>query len=155
MTASKASIDRFMALPRVAIVGVSRKEGQYSRIVFEELRKAMAEVEPVNPSAAQIAGVPCAESVETMQPPPNGAILLVHAGAILETARQCIRSGVKMVWMRQSEHTSEAHSQAVAECHEAGITVITGECPLLFLRGGHWIHRLHAGLRKITGTYPA
>jgi predicted CoA-binding protein len=155
MTASRANIERFMALPRVAVVGVSRKEGQYSRIVFEELRKVMAEVEPVNPASSEIGGVPCSPTVAALQPPPDGVILLVHAGAILEIARECIRAGVKMVWLRQSESTSEAHSQAVAECHSAGISVITGECPLMFLRTGHWIHRLHAGLRKITGTYPA
>lgn len=155
MTASKANIERFLALPRVAVVGVSRKEGQYSRIVFDELSKAMAEVVPVNPAATEIGGHACAPGVSAMQPPPDGAILLIHAGAILDTARECIRSGVKMVWLRQAESTSEAHSQAVVECHAAGITVITGECPLMFLRGGHWIHRLHAGLRKITGTYPA
>lgn len=155
MTASRANIERFMSLPRVAVVGVSRKQGQYSRIVFEELRKAMADVEPVNPSASEIGGVPCAAGVSALQPPPDGVILLVHAGAILETARECIRAGVKMIWLRQSDSTSEAHSQAVVECHAAGIPVIAGECPLMFLRGGHWIHRLHAGLRKITGTYPA
>jgi len=155
MRASRADIERFMALPRIAIVGVSRKEGVYSRIVFKELREAMPEVMPVNPSAEEIDGVPCWFTVNAIHPAPEGAILLVHGGAILETARACVRAGVKMIWMRQGEHASEAHSQAAAECRAAGATVIAGECPLMFLRGGHWIHSLHAGLRKLVHTYPA
>ena len=73
MTASRANIERFMSLPRVAVVGVSRKQGQYSRIVFEELRKAMTDVEPVNPATTEIGGVPCAASVSALQPPPTAS----------------------------------------------------------------------------------
>ena len=155
MTVSKADIDRFLSLPRIALIGVSRKEGQYSRTVFQELRKTVASLTPVNPSAREIDGFSCVASVADVHPSPEGAILLIHAGAVLQTVRDCIRSGVRMIWLRQPESTSEAHRQAAMECRQAGVALIAGECPLMFLKGGHWIHRLHGGLRQLTGTYPA
>ena len=35
------------------------------------------------------------------------------------------------------------------------LTVISGECPFLFLPDGAWIHRAHAWCRKTFGQYPA
>lgn len=154
MASTISDIRSFLALPRIAIVGVSRKEGAYSRTVFEDLRGAMQEVIPVNPEANEIDGEHCFRSVSDIDPAPGGVILLVHAGAILDVARECVLAGVKMLWMRQAESTSEAHRQAAEECRQAGLKVIEGECPLMFLRGGPWIHHLHGGLRKLVGTYP-
>ena len=154
MTACKADIDRFLSLPHIALIGVSRKQGQYSRTVFQELRKATAALTPVNPNAREIDGAPCSASIADVRPTPGGAILLIHAGAVLQTVRDCIRAGVRMIWLRQAESTSEAHRQAAEECRQAGVVLIAGECPLMFLDGGHWIHRLHGGLRKLTCSCP-
>jgi predicted CoA-binding protein len=154
MAASLADIQSFLALKRIAIVGVSRKSGSYSRTVFDDLRRAMQRVIPVNPEVDEIEGEHCFRSVGDLDPAVEGALLLVHAGVILNVARECLRAGVKMIWMRQAASTSEAHRQVAAECRQAGVTLIDGECPLMFLRGGHWIHHVHAGMRKLTGTYP-
>ncbi|MEP7365821.1 MAG: CoA-binding protein [Acidobacteriota bacterium] len=155
MAVSLSDIQEFLGLKQIAIVGVSRKNGAYSRTVFDNLRCAMPHVIPVNPEVDEIEGEQCFRSVSDIYPPPQGAILLVHAGAILGVTRECLRTGVKMVWMRQAGSTSEAHSQAAEECRTAGVKLIEGECPLMFLRGGHWIHHVHASMRKLVGTYPA
>jgi hypothetical protein len=45
-------------------------------------------------------------------------------------------------------------ADAVKFCEANGIAVIAGECPMMFLSGGAWFHRLHGWLKKITGSYP-
>ncbi len=155
MASCLSDIQSFLTLPSIAIVGVSRKEGSYSRTVFHDLRCSIPKVIPVNPEAEEIDGDPCARSVSDLHPVPEGVMLLVHAGAVVDVARECILSGVKMLWMRQGESTSPSHRQAAEECRQAGLKVIEGECPLMFLRGGSWIHHAHAGPRKPVGTDPA
>lgn len=154
MASCLSDIRAFLALPSVAIAGVSRKDGSYSRAVFNDLRCSIPKVIPVNREADEIDGEPCVHSVADLRPASEGVILLVHAGAIVDVARECILAGVKMLWMRQGESASPSHSQAAEECQQAGLKVIEGECPLMFLRGGSWIHHAHAGLRKLVGTYP-
>jgi len=45
-------------------------------------------------------------------------------------------------------------ADAVKFCEANGISVIAGECPMMFLPGGSWFHRFHGLLKKIAGSYP-
>jgi hypothetical protein len=45
-------------------------------------------------------------------------------------------------------------ADAVSFCESSGMSVIPGECPLMFLPGGAWIHRFHGLVKKITRSYP-
>jgi hypothetical protein len=43
---------------------------------------------------------------------------------------------------------------AVEVCRQRGISVVPGECPLMFLPKSGGIHSFHGFLRKLTGRYP-
>ena len=50
-------IQEFLAVPRLAMVGVSTNEKHFSRLLYREFLKNGYEVVPVNPHANDIAGV--------------------------------------------------------------------------------------------------
>jgi predicted CoA-binding protein len=148
------AIHSFLGVRRIAIAGVSRQKGDYSRIVYDDLRNRGYEVVAVNPAAEAADGISFRPTVDGIAPPPEAAIVLVADSRVLETTRECIRAGVLYVWYRHAEKSSDAYQQAAAEARAAGITVIAGECPLMFLPDGAWIHRAHATVRRWTGSYP-
>jgi len=148
------AIHSFLAVRSIAIAGVSRNPKDYSRIVHAELEQRGYEVSAVNPNIDAIGDAKCFAAVDQIDPPPQAAILLVPDSQVLETTRAAIRAGVLHLWFRHGETSSPAYRQAVAEARAIGLTVITGECPLMFLPNGAWIHRAHATLRQWTGSYP-
>ena len=56
-------IQEFLGQKRLAIVGVSRKKQDFSRVLFREFQKRGYDVVAVNPSAQEIDGLPCFASV--------------------------------------------------------------------------------------------
>ncbi len=49
---TRREIDGFLALKRVAMVGVSRDPRDFSRMLFREMKKRGYDMVPVNPGAA-------------------------------------------------------------------------------------------------------
>jgi hypothetical protein len=44
--------------------------------------------------------------------------------------------------------------EAVSFCEANGMSVVAGQCPLMFLPGAAWFHRFHGLVKKIAGSYP-
>lgn len=148
------SIQRFLGVRRIAIAGVSRNPKDYSRIVYNELVQRGYEVIPVNPSADPNDDIPFVPSIEQISPPAEAVMILVPEAEVLTTTEESMRAGALYLWFRHAESSSLIYQQAVAEGRRTGLTVIAGECPLMFLPNGAWIHRAHATLRHWTGSYP-
>src|SRR5512140_3348640 len=66
----------FLALPRIALVGLSRDDKDFSRMVFRELVKRGIDVVPVNPGAAELEGRPCFPRLADVRPPVQGALVM-------------------------------------------------------------------------------
>lgn len=139
---TRRDIEAFLALKRIAVVGVSRKTASYGRMVFRELRSRGYDVAPVHPEAEQIDGIPCAKTLAAVQPPPEAALILTRPQLYAELGQEAKRAGAAAVWFRQKGPALE------------GVAVVDDECPLMWLRGAGWIHRLHGTLRRWTGTLP-
>ena len=56
MTATIRQIDGFLALKRIAVVGVSRNPKEISYTLWQELRQRRYDAIPVNPAATEIDG---------------------------------------------------------------------------------------------------
>ncbi len=153
--ASRAVIDDFLAQKRIAFVGVSRNKIDFSRQLWRELKQRGYDLIPVHPDATQIDGVPCAPTVAAIQPPPDGALLLVPPQVTEAVVRDCAAAGVRRVWMYRGGGRGAVSDAAVRFCNENGISVVAGECPFMFLDHSGFVHSLHGWFRKLTGTYPA
>ena len=147
-------IGEFLSQKRLAIVGVSQQPRDFSRALFREFRNRGYDVVPVNPAAREIEGQPCFGNVREVRPPVSTVLLMTSPALSEAVVRDCADAGVQRVWMFRGGGTGAVSAEAVGFCESKGIAVIPGECPLMFLPGGAWFHRLHGWVRKITGSYP-
>lgn len=149
-----AHIQEFLRQDRLAMVGVSTQPRDFSRILFREFQSRGYDVVPVNPAAQEIEGRPCFRSVQDVRPPVANVLLMTSPAVTDRVARDCAESGVQRVWMYRASGAGAVSNEAVQFCESHGITVIPGECPLMFLRDTTWFHRLHGFVKRITGSYP-
>jgi uncharacterized protein len=153
MTA-KERIDDFLAQKRFAFVGVSRRPNDFSRALFREFRAKGWDPVPVHPGAQEVEGQRCYARVQDIQPPVDSALLMTSPDVASSVARDCISAGIRRVWFYRAGGRGALSGEAVEQCRSNGLSVIPGECPMMFLPEAGWIHRLHGLVRKITGTYP-
>jgi uncharacterized protein len=147
-------IQDFLAQHRIAIVGVSSRPAEFSRLLFRQFLERGYQVVPVHPEAQEIEGQPCFARIQDVRPPVDGALLMTSPATTGVVAQDCAEAGVRRVWMFRGAGAGSVNPEAVAFCESRGISVIPGECPLMFLPGGAWFHRIHGFLRKVTGSYP-
>lgn len=150
---SRAVIDGFLGCRRLAVVGVSRSEKDFTRTVFREFAKRGYDVVPVNPKLQDVEGQRCYGRVEDIQPPVEGALVMTPAEASEGVARDCAAAGVTRVWLYRATGNGAVSPGAVAFCNEHGIAVAEG-CPLMFFPNAGFPHGLHGWLLKLTGSYP-
>lgn len=150
----RAWIDEFLSYKRIAIAGASRDPKHFSRRVLDEFVKRGYDVAPVNPNADEIAGLKCSRSLDQMDPPPEGVLVMTPPRETCELVRRSAERGVKMVWLYRAVGCGSFSPEAVEACDRLGMRVIAGECPFMFFPNTAWFHKLHAGWRTLTGTMP-
>jgi predicted CoA-binding protein len=148
-------IRNFLAQPRFAMIGVSRRPKDFSRDLYREFRDRGYDAIPVNPEADEIDGQACFHRLQDVNPPVENVLLMTSPAVTDRVVRDCATSGIKRVWMYRAGGRGAVTAGAVDFCESNGISVIPGECPFMFLEGGAWYHRLHGLVRKMTGSYPS
>ncbi len=151
----RKTIDEFLALKRIAVVGVSRDEKSTSRALYRELRGRGYDVVPVNPNLSDVEGDRCFARLQDVRPPVEGALLMTRPEVTEKTVFDCAEVGVKRVWMYRGGGQGAVSEAALGFCRSRKIDVVAGECPFMFLPEGQWVHRAHGFIRKITGRLPA
>ena len=139
---SKASIDRFLQCERLAFVGVSRNPKEFANAVYREFRDRGYQMFPVNPNTDEVDGVRCYRTIAEL-PDVEGAVVMVPAAGAKEVVEQCAARGIKRVWLHRGAGRGSVSDEAVEAAHAAGIDVVDGACPLMFLTDTGWVHRLH------------
>jgi predicted CoA-binding protein len=151
---TRKQIDDFLALRRVALVGISSDPKEFSRVLWRELLDRRYDVIPVNPKASDLDGKPCYARVQDIQPPVEGALVITPPGATEQVVRDCADAGVKHIWMYKGMGQGSVSKAALEFCEANGMNVVAGECPYMFLEGTPFFHRIHGTVKKITGSYP-
>jgi hypothetical protein len=154
MASSLKSVEDFLALKRIAVVGVSRDPKGFGTILWQEFRQRRYDAVPVNPAAKEIDGQPCFARVQDIKPPVQGVLIMTPAGATDQIVRDCAEAGVKVVWMYGGMAPGAATKSAVAFCKEKGIDVVQGLCPYMFLPDSGAMHAPHRLWKKLTRSYP-
>ncbi len=151
-----ASLDaaaRFLAVRRLAIVGLSRQPKDFSRAVARELLGRGYEIVPVNPGAAgaHIEGVRALARLQDVRPPVEAALLLTSPGQTDAVLSDCVAAGVTRVWLHRGGGHGAASPGALAFCAAHGLDVVHDLCPFMALPGAGLPHRLHGFLRTRLG----
>lgn len=151
---TRTSIDRFLGLKRIAMVGVSRSAKDFSRMLFRDLVRHGYDVVPVHPEAADVEGRKCFGRVQDIEPKVEGALLMTSPNLTGVVVRDCAEAGVKLVWMYRAVGAGAVSGPAVEFCEAHGIDCIVGHCPYMFLANSGFPHNLHGWLMRITGKFP-
>jgi uncharacterized protein len=147
MTAPTAA-EQFLRLRRIALVGVSRKQGSFGRALLRAFLERGYDAVPVNRAGGEIEGRPAFASVAEITPPVEGAVLIVLPAEADSAAADALAAGVRQLWFHRGAGPGSSSPQALARCAAAGVVPVTGLCPLMVLPGAGWFHRLHSHFRR-------
>jgi predicted CoA-binding protein len=148
-------IKEFLALRRVALIGVSRNPGDFSRRLFHEMCERGYDMVPINPIAEEIEDRQCFPCLQVVKPPVDGVLVMTPFHQTLRVVRDCAEAGIRRVWMYRAAGKGAVSAEAVNFCRANGIQVVEGYCPYMFLPGGSFPHRAHGLLMQLTHRYPA
>ncbi len=145
-----AEIKDFMSQEALAVVGASRNPKKFGSIVYRDLKAKAYHVFAVNPHAGQIDGDPAYPDLEHLPEEVDGVVLIVPPAVTESMVRQAAQAGIRRVWMQPG-----AESQAaVAFCQENGISVIEGECIMMFAGPVKFPHSFHRWINRVSGKLP-
>lgn len=114
----------FKTSKRIAVVGLSPKPHRDSNRVAKYLLEKGYDVIPVNPGQEKILEKPCYKSLEDIPFSIDVANLFINPTRVPPVVDQCIRIGVKTIWMQ----LGIVHNEAAAKAREAGIEVVMNRC---------------------------
>jgi predicted CoA-binding protein len=137
----KAAVAEFLAQRRFAVAGVSRDGNLPANHIFRKLRDAGYEVYPVNPKAQEVEGVVCFPKLASLPVKVDGLVIAAPPGAAASLVEECIELGVPRVWMHRSFGEGSVSEEAVQMCRGAGISVIPGACPMMYVEPVDLGHR--------------
>jgi uncharacterized protein len=154
MPTTRQQVDDFLALKRIAFVGISTNPKAFSRGLWKELEGRGYEVEPVNSSVTELDGRPVHASVKDIQPPVQGALLMTAPKVTEQVVMDCAAAGIRNVWMYRSMGVGSVSQKAIEYCEANGISVVAGQCPYMFLPKTPFFHHIHGLAKRLTGSYP-
>jgi predicted CoA-binding protein len=138
-----SEIQAFLALRRIAMIGVSHEPKHFSRAVFRAWRDRGYDMVPVNPVAAEIEGAQSFAHVQDVTPAVDAVLVLTLPAVSEKVVADCVAAGIRHVWLYRRSPAAESL------CVQKGIDFVTGECPLMYLQDMAWPHRLHRWLHTI------
>ncbi len=145
----------FLAQPRVAVVGVSRRPGHVTNYVFKKLRAAGREVIPVNPAASEIEGVRCYPDLRSIPGTVSAVLVITPPHAAASVVRECVDLGIKRVWLHRSLGVGSAPEEAVRIAREGQLRLIPSGCPMMFCEPVDVAHRCFRWCLQLTRRLPA
>lgn len=148
-------VEDFLALHRIAMVGVSRNPKDFSRLLFREMCGRGYNMVPINLGADEIDERECFHSLQAVKEPVEGVLVMTPFHATLQVVQDCAAAGVRNVWIYRAGGKGAVSPEAIAFCKENGMRVVDGHCPFMFFPETSFVHRVHGFVQKITRRYPA
>src|SRR5512133_3849563 len=144
----------FLAQRRIAVAGVSRTGESVGNPIAKKLAEAGHEVFPVNPQAEEIDGMRCYHDLQSIPGGIEAVVIATHPRDTMDVVRECVELGVRRVWMHRAFGAGSCSDEAIAECRGAGINVIAGACPMMYVPPVDVGHRCFKWVMKVTGKLP-
>jgi len=147
---SKAAVADFVSQRKLAVVGVSRKKMKFGNLAFRELKRKGYKLFPVHPHAEQLEGERCSASLAALPEPVEGLLVIVPPAQAEQVVREAAAAGIRRVWLQQGAGSPAA----IRFCEDNGISVVHGECILMFAEPAAWYHRAHRWVWGLLGKLP-
>ena len=146
---SKNTIQDFISLPTLAVVGVSRGGKKFGNMAYRELKAKGYKLFPIHPEAETLEGDRAYKDLASLPEKVDGVLVVVPPDRTEAVVREAAKAGIFRVWMQQG-----AESQAAIQfCKENGITEVHGECIMMYA-GKAGFHKFHHWVWKLIGKSP-
>ncbi len=123
---SDEQIRDILSLKKVVVIGMSKHSSKAAHYVPKYLSDNGYDITPVNPTAEEILGKKCYDSVSEI----DGEIEIVDifrpSDQVLPFIQEAIKKKPKVIWLQEGIHNSEAEELARKE----GIKVVYNRCML-------------------------
>jgi acyl-CoA synthetase (NDP forming)/GNAT superfamily N-acetyltransferase len=129
-SAGLASLRSVLSPASVAVIGASRRPGSAGRVILRNIITGgfPGPVYAVNPGAAELDGVPCVPSAAALPGPVDLAVIAVPAQAVLGTAEECGRRGVKALVVISSGVDRPGRAELLEICRGHGMRLVGPDC---------------------------
>ena len=149
--ASKHEIDEFLAQKTLAIAGVSRSGKKFGNTILKDLTTLGYRLLPLHPKAVEVGGHRAYPSFAALPEPVGGVIVVVPPAQAESVVKAAAAHGIRRVWLQQGA----ASPEAIRFCEDNGISVVHGECVLMYLKPStSWIHSAHRWVWELVGRAP-
>ncbi len=123
---SDEQIRDILSLKKVAVIGMSKHSSKAAHYVPKYLSDNGYDVTPVNPTAEEILGKKCYDSVSEIDEEIEIVDIFRPSDQILAFVQEAIKKKPKVIWLQEGIHNSEAEELARKE----GIKVVYNRCML-------------------------
>ena len=125
-SADVASLAHVLSPDSIAVIGASRRLGSVGRAILQNIIDDgfPGRVYAVNPSAAELDGVPCVPSAAALPEQVDLAIIAAPAAAVLGIAEDCGRRGVNALVVTTSGLDGAARAELLGICRRHGMRLV-------------------------------
>ena len=148
---TKAAVEDFLAQKTIALVGASRDPRKFSGMATKELTAKGYRIVPVNPLADTIGEERCYPDLSSIEEDVDTALVMVPKRETPKVIEDAAKAGIRRLWIQQGADSEKAR----ALCEEKGISVVSGECIMMFAEPVGFGHRLHRFVWKLLGKLPS
>ena len=123
---SDEQIRDILSLKKVVVIGMSKHSSKAAHYVPKYLSDNGYDITPVNPTAEEILGKKCYDSVSKIDGEIDIVDIFRPSDQVLPFVQEAIKKKQKVIWLQEGIHNSEAEELAT----QAGIKVIFNRCML-------------------------
>lgn len=135
----KEKISTFLESKSFAIIGVSRDEKKFGRMVYQSFIDRGISVFPVNPNIDSINGAKVYSSINELPVEVDAVVILNNRNKSQEIIDQAIGKGIKNIWIQQK---SDPVGFSISEI-DPSFNIITNECIYMWLNPVKGFHKFH------------
>ncbi len=145
--ATKAAIQDFLSQPVLAVAGVSRDPRKFGTLAYRALKARGQRVLAVNPKVQTVEGDPCYPSLKALPEKVGGLVLITRPAVSEQLVREAAQQGIQHIWLQQGAESPAA----IQFCQDHGISVVTGECFMMYQPHAGFPHNFHRLLNGVFG----
>jgi acyl-CoA synthetase (NDP forming)/GNAT superfamily N-acetyltransferase len=128
--ADVASLRHVLAAESVAVIGAGRRPGSVGRSILRNIVTGgyAGQVYAVNPHADELEDIPCVPSPAALPGPVDLAVISVPAPAVLDTAEECGKRGIRALVVITSGLDAAGRAALLACCRRHGMRLVGPNC---------------------------
>ena len=148
---TKQTIDTFLNLQNIAVVGVSQNPKKFGTLCYHFLRENDYNIIPVNNKLSEFDDRKCYPNLTSIPEKIDGALLVVPGEQTEKVVEEAKSLGINYIWMQTGSETKKA----IEFCENNNINVVHNECIFMFAEPVKGAHKFHRVIKKIFRKLPA